>query len=157
MSIVSKNREVLDFVNQPWEKAKKNYFQASCICHQGIFHHRDLFKKHGLFDESFRIAGDYELILRELKSKKPYFLSNVVIAAMQLGGISNSPDNRLKVLQEYRKARIVNHIYIIPLGWYWRYIKVILQFHVFQKVLGKKNTKHILQAYKSLNRKLSPK
>lgn len=155
VALVSKNSEFLEFVNQPWYNTKKNFFQACCICHQGVFHHRNLFIKHGLFDESFRLAGDYELLLRELKSENPYFLSDIVIAAMQMGGVSNLSENRIEALEEFRKARIVNYVSIIPLGWYWKYIKVILQFYIFQKLLGKKNTKHIVKFYKMLTRKLS--
>lgn len=34
------------------------------ICHPGMLHHRSLFEKVGVFDSSYRIAGDLEFLLR---------------------------------------------------------------------------------------------
>ncbi|MBI1195415.1 MAG: glycosyltransferase [Gammaproteobacteria bacterium] len=40
---------------------------ATTICHQGMFVRRDLFERHGGFDESFSIVSDYEWLLRVMK------------------------------------------------------------------------------------------
>ncbi|HEY5435219.1 MAG TPA: glycosyltransferase family 2 protein, partial [Candidatus Limnocylindrales bacterium] len=51
----------------PWDDARRRGFlKGRMIPHQAAFHHRSLFERHGRFDERFRIAGDFELLLREL-------------------------------------------------------------------------------------------
>lgn len=94
---------------EPWENVKERFKQAMSIPHQGTMHRRSLFEQHGQFDESFRIAGDYELLLRELKSADACFIPGIIIAAMrQGGGISSSPGNSLIVLRESRRAQKKN-------------------------------------------------
>lgn len=43
-----------------WKKLKKNM----CLSHGSILHNRNLFTKNGLFDISYRICADYELLVR---------------------------------------------------------------------------------------------
>ena len=56
-----------------------------------LWYRRSLFEQHGMFDELFWIAGDYELLLRELKSADAEFIPGLIIVAMQQGSISSSP------------------------------------------------------------------
>ena len=72
------------------------------IAHVGAFHNVNYFKKHGLFDISYKITGDYELLLRagsELKTLK----LNAITAIMEADGVSNS--NISKVLKETFRAK----------------------------------------------------
>ena len=55
------------------------------------WYRRRLFEQYGTIDESFRIAGDYELLLRELKSADAEFIPGLITVAVQQGGISSSP------------------------------------------------------------------
>jgi glycosyltransferase involved in cell wall biosynthesis len=59
------------------------------ILHSGSFHHRLLFEKYGKFDETYRIAGDYALLLKYLKSNMAYYIPfpviNMGIEGMSLG------------------------------------------------------------------------
>jgi hypothetical protein len=75
------------------------------IPHPGLMHRRSLFDHHGEFDESFRISGDYELLLRELKTSDAVFIPDVIIAGMRQGGISSSALNSLRSLREARRAQ----------------------------------------------------
>ena len=56
-------------LGRPWAEARKGYFDHNTLPHQGVFHHRTLFNVNGGFDEEFRICGDYELLLRELRTR----------------------------------------------------------------------------------------
>ena len=76
-----------------------------CIPHQGVMHRRSLFDQHGNFDESFRIAGDYELLLRELKTGDAVFLPDIITAGQRRGGISSDPANYLRTLRETWRAQ----------------------------------------------------
>jgi hypothetical protein len=44
-----------------------------------------------MFDELFGIAGDYELLLRELNLVDAEFISGLITVAMKHGGISSRP------------------------------------------------------------------
>lgn len=95
----------LYLLGQPWEKIKARFKQVMCIPHPGAMHRRSLFEQHGKFDESFRIAGDYELLLRELKSADAFFIQDCIVAAMRVGGISSTSANSLLQLREVRRAQ----------------------------------------------------
>ena len=68
-------------------------------------HRRTLFEQYGNFDESFRIAGDYELLLRELKAGDAVFIPNIITAGQRLGGISTDTANRFRIHREVMRAQ----------------------------------------------------
>lgn len=90
---------------EPWDQIKEHFPQIMCIPHQGVMHRRSLFELHGQFDESFRIAGDYELLLRELKKADAIFIPDLIITAQRMGGMSTHASNYFKTLREYRRAQ----------------------------------------------------
>lgn len=96
---------VLDTKGTPWNHARGNFFSEMTLPHQGVLHHRTLFEEHGCFDESFRIAGDYEFLLRELKTRDALFVPEVRFASMQVGGMSSSPKGAEACLKEFARAR----------------------------------------------------
>ena len=58
------------------------------IPHVGTINAQILYEQHGIFDETFRITGDYELLLRELKTGDAIFIPNLITARQRRGGIS---------------------------------------------------------------------
>jgi glycosyltransferase involved in cell wall biosynthesis len=104
-------------VGEPWEKIKARFMQVMCINHQGVMHRRSLFEQYGKFDESFQITGDYELLLRELKTSDAFFIPDIIIVAMRQGGISSKPDSTLLAMRELRRAQRM-HGQPLP-GWIW--------------------------------------
>ena len=120
-----------------------------CIPHQGVFHNRQLFEKYGYFDESFQIAGDYELLLRYLKVHDAVFMPNLVITSMRQGGASTHVSNVLQVFHEYRKSQLKNGINIFGQVWVVSLIKVYLRI-VLWRVLGEKNAKYIFDKGRSI-------
>jgi glycosyltransferase involved in cell wall biosynthesis len=74
-----------------WDPRRRRRFRRGVmIPHPATFHHRTLFELHGRFDESFRIAGDYEFLLRELLDHDPLYIPEVVVD-MAAGGLSDRP------------------------------------------------------------------
>jgi len=59
------------------------------IAHVGAFHSRRLFNRYGMFDASYRIAGDYEFLLRSRDSLKTAYLDRVTVQ-MEAGGVSQT-------------------------------------------------------------------
>lgn len=104
-AIVSKSGDVLRIDGQHWEEAKKGFCHTMTIPHPGLMHRRAYFEKHGLFDESFRIVGDYDLLLRELKTGDAQFLPDVIVVGFQHGGVSNSPTAMRLMLRELAHVR----------------------------------------------------
>lgn len=95
-------------VGEPWSKVKERFKQAMCIPHQGVMHRRSLFEQNGGFDETFRICGDYELLLRELKRSDAMFVPDIIFAGMGHGGVSSNPRNSVVLLREVRSAQRKN-------------------------------------------------
>jgi len=114
----------LHLMGKPWGSVSKLFMEMMSLPHQGIFHRAELFRIFGNFNESFRMAGDYELLLRYLKSNNPIFFPNLIVAGVQLGGISNNPKNLMIVMSEFRKARKINGISGFSFLWLYAILKV---------------------------------
>ncbi len=80
------------------------------IPHPTFFVKKEVYKKYGLFNESFRISGDYELILRLLcKHKVSTSYIPKVLVKMRAGGNSDGGfSKRIKSLKEDYVAWRVN-------------------------------------------------
>jgi glycosyltransferase involved in cell wall biosynthesis len=101
--LVNLDGESLFPMGEPWEKVKERFKHTMSIPHPGLMYRRSFFGLHGLFDESYRIAGDYELLLRELKKADAFFIPDLIITAMRQGGVSTNPENSLRALYENQR------------------------------------------------------
>ncbi|MGC4099090.1 MAG: hypothetical protein QM706_18420 [Nitrospira sp.] len=117
--------------------------------HQGVFHHRSLFEEHGGFNEEFRIAGDYELLLRELKCRDPLFIEDCTITAMQFGGLSSSGRLSVETLGEIKRARDLNGITMVSPLWRWALVKAYARRWLSQ-LLGQQWAKVVVNGYRRL-------
>ena len=132
--LINSRGEHLYPVGAPWHTLKGKFRTSMCLPHPGMMHHRSLFEQHGTFDESFRIAGDYELLLRELTHADALFVPNLIIAGVRQGGISSHPDAALLVLSESRRAQRMHGQRFPSLLWLWSVVKVYLRlllWHLF--------------------------
>ncbi len=79
------------------------FFKRNMLPHQATFYRRSLFENFGYYDETYRIAGDYEFNTRIFKLLNPscYYI-NLPLAVFTSGGISSDKKHR-----ELRKAE--NH------------------------------------------------
>lgn len=83
----------------------KNFQKYMCIAHVGSFHNRAYFETYGKFDESYKICGDYELLLRA-KDRLRTSKVEKITAHMQAGGISNHLVD--KAFKETYRAKITS-------------------------------------------------
>lgn len=120
---------------RPWGRARRQLYTHMGLPHAGVFHHKSLFEDRGKFDESYRIALDYEFLLRELTEREAEFIPDVIIAVMSAGGISTKPENVLENLNEKRRAQRRNGIIVPRPYWYWLYAKGLVKLTLF-RVLG---------------------
>tara|TARA_R110000787_G_scaffold6697_9_gene23284 strand:- start:2755 stop:3507 length:753 start_codon:yes stop_codon:yes gene_type:complete len=106
-------------IKDKWEW--KQFRKGMNIAHVGAFHNKNYFKKYGLYNTSYKIAGDYELLLRAKQNLKTYWFDNVT-AIMADGGVSNSQVKN--VYLETTKAKIESGKlnYIISKLYYFKWM-----------------------------------
>lgn len=111
---------------KPWRW--QEFRRENTIPHQAAFTSRSFFQSVGNFDESFRIAMDYELYLRGGKDLNAQFVP-VEVAGMRSGGqCGKSP---IQTFQEFKRAQIMHRA--LPRGLAW----VNFLFIIARVYLGK--------------------
>ena len=124
---VDRNGRIIKLVGKPWEKIRWLMPHGMPLPHTGLMHHRSLFEKHGLFDETFRIAGDYDLLLRELKNGEAHYVRDLIVAGWQAGGISDF--KFLFAHREMGRARRKNGFHNFSWVWFAVHARGFLRAH----------------------------
>jgi glycosyltransferase involved in cell wall biosynthesis len=106
----------------PWEWPR--FTAGMSTIHVGTMHHRSLFETFGQFDSSYRIAGDYEFMLRPRNMLRAAFTPAVTVV-MRAGGLSDSTAG----YHEARRAKIAAGVRT-PLAASIELWKAILRFHL---------------------------
>ena len=102
--------------------------------HPTLFLKKEVYAKHGFFDLNYRIAADYDLMLRILKDPSLRFTYlPTVITKMRVGGASNAIGNiKLKMQEDYRV--ICSHGFSRPLSILFRKnFSKLLQFYTSKR------------------------
>ena len=147
--LLSNEGESLFAVGEPWLTIKDRFKQVMCIPHQGVMHRRSLFEQNGKFDESFRIAGDYELLLRELKKGDAIFIPDLITTGMRQGGISSDPENTLVTMREIRLAQQMHGQRLPGLIWLAAMARVYVRLLLW-RILGEGVTRKVLDLYRRM-------
>lgn len=109
----------------------KNFFEnANVPPHPSLFLKSEVYKSAGLFDLQYKLAADYELMLRIFK--KHNFKSkhiNKLIIKMRLGGatnqsISNIINQNKEILKAWKNNGLIAPFYLMPI----RIFKRLAQF-----------------------------
>jgi glycosyltransferase involved in cell wall biosynthesis len=98
----------------PWEQIRAAFRERMTLPNPATFYHRSLFAAHGPFDERFRIAGDYEFLMRELLVADALFVPEMIVANMAEGGLSSDPRLRPRRLRERAMARHRHGLTVLP-------------------------------------------
>ena len=106
---------VIKLIGKPWEKIRWLMPHGMPLPHPGLMHHRTIFQDHGRFDETFEIAADYELLLRELKNGQALYARGITVVGWQSGGMSDH--QALYAHKEVARARRKNGFHKI--SWIW--------------------------------------
>jgi glycosyltransferase involved in cell wall biosynthesis len=112
----------------PWEWPR--FTTAMTTIHVGTFHHRELFNRYGKFNIAYRIAGDYEFMLRAKSSLKAAFTPETTVI-MRAGGVSDSTAG----LHEARRAKVEAGVRTRPHAEI-ELRRAILRFHVRRAYLA---------------------
>ncbi len=117
--------KILQVDGNPW---KWNEFRKHMsVVHVGSLHSVKYFEKHGLFNDEYKIAGDYEMLLRAQDSLQAIFL-NEITARMQMGGISSG--HNYEVFKETSRAKIQTgkrDVYLVKCEEYTAMLKLFVR------------------------------
>jgi glycosyltransferase len=101
--------------------------------HSTLFLKKAVFEKHGLYDTNFKIAADYDFILRIFKDESLKFeYLPITITNMSIGGISTSGFRNLirKSFEDYKVLKKNNMKYPL-LILFRKIVGKISQFYAF--------------------------
>lgn len=101
--LIDENFDILRIIGKAWNWGVFRRFMN--VTHVGSLHHRNFFEKYDLFDDSYKIAGDYELLLRAGKDLRAAFIDEIVVRMIN-AGVSNKLRN--ETLGETMKAKLKN-------------------------------------------------
>lgn len=100
--------EPIRLIDRPWNLSAMQRWMS--INHPGTLHHRDLFARHGLFDTTLRIAGDYDFLLRAGPEIRATLVVPPPLVRVRRGGISDS-------VAALREQRLVRGRHVPLSGW----------------------------------------
>jgi Glycosyl transferase family 2. len=66
-----------------------DFYKGSCVFHPTVFVPLAVYRKVGVFDTAYKIAGDYDFLLRCYLNSIKFMYINRIIANMRITGISN--------------------------------------------------------------------
>jgi len=123
LAVVSRRGETVSVIDQPWTQARQRFFIAMSVPHPGALHHRSLFDEHGPFDESFRIAADYDLLLRAFRERPPLYVPGIIQAGWEEGGVTTRLSAGATIVRERRRALVKNGVRVSPSRTAWMYVE----------------------------------
>lgn len=105
------------------------------ICHPATFIKSNVYKKIGGFDESFKIAGDYDFLSKCYKNNLSIKVIEDILVQMDGGGVSNQTKFLKRIIYENNIVRQRNYNKLNNLVYYIRdYISYILRVTNIRKI-----------------------
>jgi glycosyltransferase involved in cell wall biosynthesis len=98
--LISEEGKVLRIIGSQWQW--KHFKRQMSVAHVGSLHHKRLFQKYGYFDPTYKISGDYELLLRAGENLRAGYIDEITTKIL-IGGVSH---NYKQALEEVMKAKL---------------------------------------------------
>lgn len=140
-------------VGAPWAEASLIFGEGMAVPHQATFHRRELFERLGGFDPDYRIAGDYEFLLRAVKSGHSPAFFPLCVTHMGGSGISSQPHSALvNMLENARARRNVGVRPVYPLPWCWCLLKALVK-NGLSMCMSQIRLRAVINGYRRLTRR----
>lgn len=151
LELVDGAGRVLRTEGRPWEEVRAAFREHMTLPHPATFQRRSLFEARGRFEESFRISGDYELLLRELLHGEALFLPGEVLVEMAAGGLSDRPSSAVTLLRETYRARQMHGLVSAPP---WRSFRLLraIAYAQLRRVFGHRVAEVAAETYHAVTR-----
>lgn len=107
------------------------------LAHVSALHNRRLYDTYGYYDTSYKICGDYELLLRPKGELKVKFIDKL-LANMAIGGVSYGSFPALEEARQAKLKHIVKSKPSIFFDYYYAVFKLVLK-KIIMRSLGKDN------------------
>jgi glycosyltransferase involved in cell wall biosynthesis len=147
---LASDMSVIEILGKRWSECREGFSKEMTLAHSCSFHHKSMFQRNGNFDDTFRIAGDYDFLLREYKTNKDFpFFIDMEISSMRSGGISGSLKNRLRMAKETQGARKKNGFNSISIPIVLWLIR-IRAFIIMEAIFGPKLSTKLADIYRGL-------
>lgn len=113
-----------------WCMGEGNICQGWMPGHPTLFLKREIYEKYGLYNTGFKIAADYEFMIRFLKDEENQlaYLPETIISMFYGGTSSGGLSNYLVSLKEAHQALKNNHVKFAVIINLKRAVKVLKQF-----------------------------
>lgn len=129
--VINEYYQTIKIIGQSW---KWKEFKAQMkIVHVGSLHHKNLFVKYGLYDYKYKVAGDYEFLLRARSNLRTLFYPHVTVKIMH-GGVSQK---YVKVAYQealQAKCKTAKRMKIVC---YFEYLVDIIKIFIIKKIKGR--------------------
>lgn len=125
--IVDNQNNPIRLVGRAWKWS--SFRRHSYVAHPGSFHSRRLFLQYGLYDIGYKVAGDYEFLLRSKKLLRAKFLNKTIVRMLE-GGVSQVG---YKAIYEEFEAKRKNQT-ILPFIAYYDLYKALAKQWVRNKL-----------------------
>jgi glycosyltransferase involved in cell wall biosynthesis len=86
---------------------KRALLRKMRVAHPTVVVRRSVYERYGAFSVGFRVAGDYEFLLRVWDRVRVGFLDQVLVH-MAIGGNSNRPENLVRAYRESLAAAVIH-------------------------------------------------
>ena len=137
---------LIDELGEPWQDFKGRFRSHACLPHPGLMHHRSLFETHGRFDERFKLAADYEFLLRELATRDALFVPAVTVG-VGWGGRTTTPENFVASMRETEAALRMHGLRPPALRWgYWKFLAYF--YARLRTLIGERAARRLADLYR---------
>lgn len=102
-------------LGEAWESAKEKLHKTMSVRHPGSLYKAELLRRLNGFDDSFKIIGDYDFVLRAYSVCEGDFY-NYSIVKHRIGGLSISPERCMDTIRETIRLRKKHYLrpYVRP-------------------------------------------
>lgn len=120
-----------DKIIRKWHMGEGSIRQGWMAGHPTLFLRKEIYEKYGLYDTSFRIAADYEFMIRFLKNEENQlaYLPETIVSMFYGGTSSGGLSNYLLSLKEGHRALTKNNVKFAGVIDVKRTFRVLKQFY----------------------------